>query len=137
MPPEFEHNRVQLTADALDDLLDLKERSPEFVKEAFRVLAAVDRGDFIPKRLRHFGKSGDLSDCSRVYFGIGGSRDTHRIVFRHTGDHVEILEVVAVAERTGDAPYLLAGLRLDRIEDPVRRSDAERAVWRARNPREP
>jgi hypothetical protein len=38
----------------------------------------------------------------------------------------------AIEDRTGDLPYLLAGLRLSRLEDPVRRSDAQRRVARIR-----
>lgn len=34
-----------------------------------------------------------------------------------------VSEVIAVEDRTQDLPYLLAGLRLLRIDDVVRRSD--------------
>jgi hypothetical protein len=43
-----------------------------------------------------------------------------------------VSEVVAVEDRTQDLPYLLAGLRLGPIGDPVRRSDAQRKVFRVR-----
>jgi hypothetical protein len=36
----------------------------------------------------------------------------------------------------GDLPYLLAGLRLGRLDDPVRRSDAQRRVARIRQLRD-
>lgn len=43
-----------------------------------------------------------------------------------------VAEVVAVTDRAQDLPCLLAGLRLGRIEDPVRRSYAGRRVHRIR-----
>lgn len=100
--------------------------------EALRAIMRVDRGELVPTPLRPFGKTGDLSDCSRVYFGAMPDEDTHRIVFRVVGDALEVLEVVVVEERRGDLAYLLAALRLERLQDPVRRSDAQRAVARLR-----
>ncbi|MCB1257028.1 MAG: hypothetical protein KDB26_07985 [Microthrixaceae bacterium] len=44
-----------------------------------------------------------------------------------------VAEVVAVDHRTPDLPYLLAGLRPGRIDDPVRRSDGGRRVSRIRH----
>ena len=51
---------------------------------------------------------------------------------REAGGHFEVVEVVAVEDRSGDLPYLLAGLRLGRLDDPVRRSEAQRRVARIR-----
>lgn len=45
-------------------------------------------------------------------------------------------EVIAVEDRTGDLPYLLAGLRLGRLDDPIRRSEAQRRVARIRQLRD-
>jgi len=42
----------------------------------------------------------------------------------------EVCEVITVEQRTEDLAYLLAGLRLGRIDDPVRRSDIGRRVDR-------
>lgn len=56
----------------------------------------------------------------------------HRIVVRSVGNRFEASEVVAVEGRTQDLPYLLAGLRLGRLVDPVRRSDAQRKLSRVR-----
>jgi hypothetical protein len=54
-----------------------------------------------------------------------------RIVVRDLGDGAfEVSEVCAVEVRTGDLPYLLEGLRLGRLDDPVRRSEAQRRVAR-------
>ncbi len=41
-----------------------------------------------------------------------------------------VTEIIAVEDRTGDLPYLLAGLRMERITDPIRRSDTQRRVSR-------
>ena len=61
----------------------------------------------------------------------------HRIVVRDLGTgNVEVSEVIAIEDRTDDLPYLLAGLRLGRLEDPVRRSDAGRRVDRIRRLRD-
>jgi len=43
-----------------------------------------------------------------------------------------VSEVIAVEDRTNDMPYLLAGPRLGRIENDVRRSDVGRRVHRIR-----
>lgn len=48
----------------------------------------------------------------------------------------EVSEVSAVEDCTGDLPYLLAGLRLGRLEVPVRRADAQRRVARIRQLRD-
>jgi hypothetical protein len=125
-------SRIRLTEAARSDLRDLEQQDPRLLVEALRVIQRVGRGDVEPKPLRPFGKTGDLSDCSRVYFGAPPDEDTHRVIFRTVADQVEILEVVVVEERRGDLAYLLAALRLERLHDPVRRSDAQRAVFRLR-----
>lgn len=104
---------------------------------ALRVIKRVAEGEVRPRPLRPFGKTGDLSDCSRAYFGAEPDGDSHRVVFRHDEDGIEVLEVVVVEERRGDLAYLLAALRLARLDDPVRRSDAQRAVARLQRDRDP
>lgn len=122
--------RVVFTADAKADLHDLASVDPRLVIEAMRVSLAVDQGTLPGKRLEDFAKTGDLSDCFRVYFGATGDDDTHRIVFRDVDGGV-VVEAVSVAPRDEDLPYLLAGLRLDRI-DSSRTTDAQRKVTRIR-----
>jgi len=53
------------------------------------------------------------------------------VVRGHRGYFV-VSEVIAVEDRTNDMPYLLAGPRLGRIENDVRRSDVGRRVHRIR-----
>lgn len=49
---------------------------------------------------------------------------------------VEISEVVAVEERTEDLAYLLAGVSVRRIADPLRRSDTQSTIARIRRLRD-
>lgn len=125
------HQRVQLLDAARDDLRSLAQRSPVVLREVFRQLKLLDEGRVQPRPLQSFGKTGDLTDCGKIVVALAGEPE-HRIVVRKIGDAIVVYEVVAVADRTGDLPYLLAGLRLGRLEDPVRRSDARRRVHRIR-----
>jgi hypothetical protein len=124
--------RVEFTEEAENDLQDLRRHDPRLVVEALRVAKGVDEGRVSGKRLRYYNKTGDLTDCFRVYFGAVPGADTHRIVFREAGGAAEVVEVVAVAERNADVAYLLAALRLERLDDPVRRADARRGIAQAR-----
>ncbi|CAN5752643.1 hypothetical protein BH23ACT10_BH23ACT10_13410 [soil metagenome] len=128
--------RLKLTAPARQDLLDLKQDDVALVRGALRVAKRIERGEIDGVALRDFGKTGDLRDCRKVYFGAEPGADTHRIVFRIlAGGEVEIVEIVAVAQREADVAYLQAALRLERIEDPVPRSDAQRRIHRSRRRR--
>lgn len=128
--------RVRFTEAAVEDLAELKGRDGRLVLEALRVAKQVDQGTLVGKELRYFNKTGDLTDCFRVYFGATAGEDTHRIVFREVDGEAEIVEVVSIAERDGDVAYLLAALRLDRLDDPVRRADAQRGIAQARKKRQ-
>ena len=56
----------------------------------------------------------------------------YRVVVRNVEGDFHVSEVIAVEDRTGDLPYLLAGLRLGRIQSPVHKSDTLRRVFRLR-----
>jgi hypothetical protein len=99
--------------------------------EVFRLLVLLDRGSIGATPLQDFAKTGDLRDCGKLVVAVEGEPE-HRIVVREAGGHFEVVEVVAVEDRSGDLPYLLAGLRLGRLDDPVRRSEAQRRVARIR-----
>lgn len=62
--------------------------------------------------------------CCRIRFG--------RACSPQGSTTYEVTEVIAVEDRAGDLPYLLAGLRLGRLADPVCRSDALRRIDRIR-----
>lgn len=121
------HN-VQFLDDAIKDLqtLDHLVRT-----EVLTRLALLDKGKSTPVPLHDFGKTGDLTDCGKIVVVVEGQPE-HRIVVRNVRGHFQVIEVVSIADRTQDLPYLLAGLRLERIGDPVRKSDAERRVHRIR-----
>lgn len=125
------YERVLFLDEAREDLRALNARSPKVLREVLRLLKLLDRGSITPTALRDFAKTGDLTDCGKIVVIVDGEPE-HRIVVRALEGRFEVSEVVAVEDRTGDLPYLLAGLRLDRIGDPVRRSDAQRKLFRLR-----
>jgi len=126
----LQFTRVTFRDDAMADLRRLAERSRATLVEVFRLLKALDAGTVVPAPLHDYAKTGDLTDCGKIVVAVEGEAE-HRIVVRDVGDRgFEVSEVIAVEDRTGDLPYLLAGLRLGRLEDPVHRSDAQRRVAR-------
>jgi hypothetical protein len=128
--------RVTFLDEAMGDLRSLAERSPVMLVEVFRLLKALDAGALSPVPLHDYAKTGDLTDCGKIVVELAGEPE-HRIVVRDLGGgDFEVSEVIAVEDRAGDLPYLLAGLRLGGFEDPVRRSDAQRRVDRIRRLRE-
>jgi len=128
--------RVTFLDEAMGDLRSLAERSPVILVEVFRLLKALDAGVLSPVPLHDYAKTGDLTDCGKIVVELPGEPE-HRIVVRDLGGgDFEVSEVIDVEDRAGDLPYLLAGLRLGRLEDPVRRSDAQRRVDRIRRLRD-
>lgn len=125
------YKRILFLDEAREDLRAIHERSSLVVTEVFRLLKQLDGGSITPTELRNFGKTGELSDCGKIVVIVEGEPE-HRIVVRSVGAHFEVIEVVAVEDRPQDLPYLLAGLRLGRISNPVRHSDAQRKVLRVR-----
>jgi hypothetical protein len=129
--------RVVFREEAMDDLRGLAQRSPATLTEVFRLLKSLDAGELSPVPLHDYAKTGDLTDCAKVVVAVEGEPE-HRIVVRDRGGGAfEVSEVIAVEDRIGDLPYLLAGLRLARLEDSVRKSDAQRRVDRIRRLRNP
>lgn len=128
--------RVTFLDEAMGDLRSLAERSQVVLVEVFRVLKALDAGALAPVALHDYTKAGDLNDCGKIVVAVDNEPE-HRIVVRDLGaGNFEVSEVIAIEDRTDDLPYLLAGLRLGRLEDPVRRSDAGRRVDRIRRLRD-
>lgn len=128
-PAPFE--RVTFIDDAIKDIKLIAARSQDVVTEVFRLLKRLDAGTLTPRALHNFGKTGDLTDCGKIIVALPGEPE-YRIVVKGENGTFMVAEVVAVEDRTQDLPYLLAGLRLGRIKDPVRRSDAGRRVHRIR-----
>jgi hypothetical protein len=128
--------RVTFRDDTMADLRRLAGRSQAVLLEVFRLLKELDAGELAPVPLHDYAKTGDLTDCGKIVVAVEGEPE-HRIVVRELGEEgFEVSEVIAVEDRTGDLPYLLAGLRLGRLKDPVRRSDAQRRVARLRQLRD-
>lgn len=128
--------RVEFLDAAVEDLRTIAERSPAVVREALRILQRLERGEIEPIALHDYAKTGDLEDCGKLVVIVEGEPE-YRIVVRRVGESFEVCEVIAVEAREGDLAYLLAGLRLARLTDPVRRSDAQRRVDRIRRLLEP
>ena len=128
--------RVTFLDEAMGDLRSLAERSQVVLVEVFRLLKALDAGDLSPVPLHDYANTGDLTDCGKLVVALDDEPE-HRIVVRDLGaGNFEVSEVIAIEDRTEDLPYLLAGLRLGRLDDPVRRSDAQRRVDRIRRLRD-
>lgn len=128
-PPTYD--RVQFLDEAVEDVRRLAQRSRPVLLEVLRCLKLLDRGELRPEPLHDFAKTGDLSDCGKIVVALEGEPE-YRIVVREVSGSYEITEVIAVEDRSGDLPYLLAGIRLGRLDDPVRRSDAMRRIHRIR-----
>ena len=130
------YERVQLTAAALDDLDTVHARSVEALKQVFRQLRRLDAGEITPVPLHDYAKTGDLSDCGKIVVEVDNEPE-YRIVVRDTGTGYDVIDVMVVELRDDDLAYLLAGLRLGRIVDPLRRSDAQRRIARIRQRHSP
>lgn len=122
---------VQFLDEAVEDMRRLARRSQRVLIEVFRVLTKLERGELTPEPLHDFAKTGDLLDCGKIVIALDGEPH-YRVVVRDVSGSYEVCEVVAVEDRSGDLPYLLAGVRLGRLNDPVRRSDALRRIHRIR-----
>jgi chromosome segregation ATPase len=127
--PGAAFRNVQFLDEAADDLRSLFAQNNKIATEAFRLLRELDAGRITPTPLQDYAKTGDLSDCGKIVVALEGEPE-HRIVVRDIDGTFHVSEVVSVANRAEDLPYLLAGLRLERLDDPVRRSDAARRIDR-------
>jgi hypothetical protein len=128
--------RLTFRDDAVAALRRLAERSRPTLLEVFRLLEALDACVLVPVPLHDYAKTGELTDCGKIVVAVEGEPE-HRIVVRDLGKGAfEISQVIAVEDRTADLPYLLAGLRLGRLEDPISRFEAQRRVARIRRLRD-
>lgn len=125
------YERVRLTREALADLDAIRDRSIGALRAVFRQLRRLDRGEITPAPLHDYAKTGDLSDCGKIVVESDDGSE-YRIVVRETGGRYDVVDVLVVEAREDDLAYLLAGLRLGRVTDPIRRSDAQRRVARIR-----
>ena len=123
-------SRVTFLDEAVHDLVELHSTRPLAARAVVSVLLKLEKGDVRPQRLRFFSKTGDLSDCGKLTVLVDDEPEL-RVVVRDVGDDgFEVVEVVAIAERADDLAYLVTALRLERITDPVRKSDTTRRLAR-------
>ena len=115
MPPR--RREVRLSDPAVADLVRLNEDDPRIAQLARSYLALLESGKLTGKPLEVMPRYGDLSDCRKIYFGLG-SAPTHRIVYLEQDDGtIEIDEVVAIEARPEGYVYLLAANRLGRLPE--------------------
>ena len=132
-PRRFE--RVSFLLQASDDMRALAARSLPLVIEVLRLLVLLDQGRLRLTSPSHCAKTGDLTDCGKIVVALEGHPE-YRIVVRDVDGAFRVCEVVAARDRARDLPYLLAGMRLNRLDDPNRRSEALRRIDRIRRLRD-
>ncbi|MCU1350904.1 MAG: hypothetical protein JWM05_113 [Acidimicrobiales bacterium] len=99
------------------DIGRLNDDDPTIARLALRKVQELQAGIVTGVPLEAMARTGDLGDCSKLYFGPGNP-PSHRIVYRAVdGDpsRLEVLEVIAVESRTDLYAYLLASIRLGRM----------------------
>ncbi len=118
---------------AVADLDRLAADNPQLPRLALDAVKRVEQGDN-GEPLEDSARTGDLSDCYKIYFGIGQPA-SHRLVYRLLpNDKIEIVEVIAVEARDNAYVYLLAAHRLSRLPDETRQifNRLHQAVIKAR-----
>ncbi len=126
-------SRPQFTKAAAADVHRIAAADRDLAEMALRLAVSIREGKADGVPLTERTKTGDLSDWFKAPFGHDPTNPSHRLVYRFVDQVPEIVEVVAVGPRQDDAAYLMAGLRMERIEDPIQRSLAERIVHRVLN----
>ena len=115
MPPKRRHLR------ALPEVVgDIKALPTQKLKEiALQRISDVVNGRLSGARLEDMSRTGDLTDCFKLYFDeTGGPGPAYRVVYRElTEGAVEVVEVVAVEQREELYVYALAALRLGRLPE--------------------
>lgn len=129
------YENVRFLDEAVEDMRLLAERSRPVLLEVFRRLKRLEAGEESPQELHDYAKTGDLRDCGKIVVALEDEPE-YRIGVRDLGGRFQVSEVVAVEDREQDLPYLLAGLRLGRITDQIRRSDVQRRIERIRSMRD-
>lgn len=96
----------------------LAEDDRRLARSALQAVRDLERGEVDGLPLADMALTGDLTDCRKLYFGLG-SPPSHRIVYRELGPSgdIEILEVVAIEARDELYAYLLSAARLGRLPD--------------------
>ncbi len=99
---------------------DIKALPTQKLKEiALQRISDVVNGRLRGARLEDMSRTGDLTDCFKLYFDeTGGPGPAYRVVYRELAEGaVEVVEVVAVEQREELYVYALAALRLGRLPE--------------------
>lgn len=105
---------AQFLAAARDDIARLALDDPALARLALRKVRDLEAGLIEGIALHDMARTGDLTDCRKLYFGPGAP-PSHRIVYRELPERVEVVEVVAAEARAERYAYLLAAVRLGRL----------------------
>ncbi|MGI9015987.1 MAG: hypothetical protein ACR2HR_02595 [Euzebya sp.] len=124
-------SRPRFTTQAAADVHAIAQVDRDLANMALHLAIDLHEGRRDHTPLNDRVKTGDLSDCYKATFGHDTRRPSHRLVYRLVDGDMEVVEVVAAGPREDDVAYLMAGLRLGRINDPYRRSLAQRIIHRA------
>jgi hypothetical protein len=86
---------------------------------ALQRISDVVNGRLSGARLEDMSRTGNLTDCFKLYFDERGGPDpAYRVVYRELAEGaVEVVEVVAVEQRDALYVYALAALRLGRLPE--------------------
>ncbi len=98
---------------------DIKALPTQKLKEiALQRISDVVNGRLSGARLEDMSRTGDLTDCFKLYFDeTGGPDPAYRVVYRELAEGaVEVVEV-AVEQREELYVYALAALRLGRLPE--------------------
>lgn len=114
---------VSWHAEAVRDRERLKANEPNVWEQARLYLRLVERGEYEGALLSDAARTGDVSDCRKVYVGDGAMPPSHRLVYREATEHdaspveVEVVavEIVAIIEREDAHAYMQAARRLGRL----------------------
>ncbi len=112
LPPELKIIYQALVSKDLDEL-----ESPALRQVAIESFYQIARGELRGKRLETHSRTGDLSDCFKIYFNKSKDRSPkYRIIFRYLPNLKEpkSLEIVAVGIRKNMSVYIAAVERLNR-----------------------
>lgn len=107
------------------DVARIQKDDAAIAKKALQVAKDLEAGSVTGVKLRDAPRTGDLSDCCKIYFG-SGSPPSHRFVYREVstaeGLTLEVVEVVAVEARQESYVYLLASSRLKRLPEETKKA---------------
>lgn len=114
--------RVDWLGEAVKDRERVKADEPAVWDRARAYLRLVEKGEYEGEPLTDAANTGDLADCRKIYVGDGSpGPPSHRVVYRNVGPDtsvtptIEVVEIVAIAEREDSHVYMQSARRLGRL----------------------